>query len=75
MTDIVERLECNGRNCCLDAAAEIERLRAALDEVLEDYETYEFWTDGNGGYSRPMHNPDILRRARKALEGKDEGRD
>jgi len=55
-----------------NAADEISRLRTALCEVLEDYESYEFVTDGHGGYVRRAHNPEILRRARKALEGKDD---
>jgi len=35
MSDIVERLECNGRNCCLDAKSEIERL---MDRVIRKQE-------------------------------------
>ena len=50
-------------------AKEIERLRAALEEVLSDYEAYETCLGKPG---RPLHDINILARARAALGESDE---
>lgn len=75
MSDIVKRAReglCAPNVVCPDcdmlreACDEIEMLRKALREVLEDYEGYEL-SGGGIAYDRPLHNPDILKRAKEAL--------
>lgn len=47
---------------------EVERLRAALEEVLGDYEAYESRGDCSGIYDVPVHDVEIVKRAREALK-------